>query len=51
MNVTSHWTSLAVLGEFDGDLLVNDYIWGYDDIPVVVGLSVVLAFMCTLQAI
>ena len=50
VNVTSHWTSLAVLKGFIGEL--DGSVYGYPNvIPVVVGMSVVLAFMCTLQLI
>ena len=42
VNVTSHWTSLAVLKGFRGEL--DGPVYSYSNvIPVVVGLSVVLA--------
>ena len=51
VNVTSHWTSLAVLKGFIGELVMGStygLVYSYPNvIPVVVGLSVVLAFMCT----
>ena len=50
MNVTSHWTSLAVLTGFVGSLVVSRST-SYSLILVVVGLSVVLVFMCTLHLI
>ena len=53
VNVTSHWTSLAVLKRFRGKLHLgrNGASYSLPVVTVVVGLSVVLAFMCTLQLI
>ena len=51
VNVTSHWTSLAVLTGFAGGLSLSILPIAYSPIPVVVGLCVVVAFMCTLHLI
>ena len=52
LNVTSHWTSLAVLRHFEGRLTAGapGIVFTHTfSTPVVVGLSVVLAFMCTIK--